>query len=42
MAYEKDIVEDLLDSSPPPPEYVDSSDAESIDSICQNAHFVAF
>jgi hypothetical protein len=42
MTYEKDIVEDLLDSSPPPPEYIDSSDAESIDSICWNADFVYF
>jgi hypothetical protein len=42
LIYEKDIVEDIPDSSPPPSEYIDSSDAESIDSIRQNADFVAF
>jgi hypothetical protein len=37
---------DYLDSSPPPPNYIDSSDVESyagsIDSIQRNADFVAF
>lgn len=42
VIYKKDKVVDLIDSSPPLPEYVDSSDAESIDSIQQNADFVAF
>ena len=42
MIYEKDEVVDLIDSSPPPPEYMDSSNAESIDSIRRNADFVAF
>jgi hypothetical protein len=42
MIYEKDEVVDLVDSSPPPPEYVDSSNAESIDSIRRNADFIAF
>jgi hypothetical protein len=42
VIYGKDIVEDIPDSSPSPPEYIDSSDAESIDSIRQNADFIAF
>jgi hypothetical protein len=42
VIYKKDKVVDLIDSSPPPTEYVDSSDAESIDSIRRNADFVAF
>jgi hypothetical protein len=44
--YPKDEVGDYLDSSPPPPNLVDSSDVESdagsIDSIQRNADFVAF
>jgi hypothetical protein len=42
VIYKKDKVADLIDSSPPPPEYIDSSDAESIDSIRRNADFIAF
>jgi hypothetical protein len=42
VIYKKDEVVDFIDSSPPLPEYVDSSDAESIDSIRRNADFVAF
>ena len=42
VIYEKDEVVDFIDSSPPLPEYADSSDAESIDSIRRNADFVAF
>jgi hypothetical protein len=39
-------VGDYIDSSPPPPDFIDSSDIESdagsLDSIQQNADFVAF
>jgi hypothetical protein len=42
MIYKKDKVVDYIDSSPPLPEYVDSSDAKSIDLIRRNADFVAF
>ena len=46
MRYKKDIVKEYLDSSPPPPEYQDSSDIESdlgsIDSIQRNADFILF
>lgn len=42
MIYEKDEVVDLIDSSPSPPEYVDSSNAESINLIRRNVGFVAF
>jgi hypothetical protein len=42
IIYEKDVVDDIPDSSPPPPDLIDSSDAESIDSIKQNADFIAF
>jgi hypothetical protein len=40
--YAEDEVLDIPDSSPPPPNYIDSSDAESIDSIRRNADFIAF
>ena len=33
MVYEKDMIEDLPDLSPPLVEYIDSSNAESINSI---------
>jgi hypothetical protein len=43
---EKENVPDYIDSSPPPPNLVDSSDVESdagsLDSIARNADFVAF
>lgn len=46
VTYERDVVGDYLDSSPPPPDYIDSSDVESnagsIDSIARNADFIAF
>ena len=42
VIYKKDEVEDLIDSSPPLPEYIDSSNAKSINSIRRNADFVAF
>jgi hypothetical protein len=46
LSEEKDDVLDYMDSSPPPPNLVDSSDVESnagsIDSIQRNADFVSF
>jgi hypothetical protein len=43
---QKEEVLDYMDSSPPPPNYVDSSDVESnagsLDSIQRNADFVQF
>ena len=43
---EKENVPDYMDSSPPPPNLVDSSDVESnagsIDSVTRNADFIAF
>ncbi len=43
---QRDKVGDYIDSSPPPPDFIDSSDIESdagsLDSIQQNADFVAF
>jgi len=46
VAREQVVIPYIPDSSPPPPNYVDSSDVESdagsIDSICRNADFVKF
>jgi hypothetical protein len=42
MVYEKDTGKDIPDSSPPPPDYVNSSDYDTEDSIRRNADFIAF
>ena len=42
VIYEKDVVDDIPNSSPLPPDLINSSNVESIDSIRRNADFVAF
>jgi hypothetical protein len=42
VTYEKDVVGDIPDSSPPPPDLIDSSNIESIDLIRRNADLLLF